>query len=243
MNASEFEGLTLGQDLNSWSAKQVVSWAWDTFREDLVLSCGFVADDMVLLDMLSRTGAKPLIVVIDSGRLFPETLDFIEKVVDRYRINLSFFFPDTKRLHDYLAANSPNAFRHDHGLRLECCEIRRHEPLRRALAGRKAWMAGLRRSHGGRRTAVNKVEMDPVHPDIAKICPLADWSWEQVWAYAKEHNVPTHPLYEKGFMSIGCAPCTRPSSSGDERGGRWWWEDPSQREDGIHFTFSDVPSK
>ncbi len=225
------------------SATEVVNWAWDTFKEDLVLACGFVADDMVLLDMLSRVAPSLKIAVVDSGRLFPETYEFMDKVYDRYRCKVSFFTPDTGSLQRYLCANGPNEFRHDHKLRLDCCELRRHEPLRRALDGCKAWMAGLRRSQRGKRASVEKVALDAVHAGLVKICPLADWSWEQVWAYVKEHSVPTHPFYEKGYMSIGCAPCTRPSRSGDERGGRWWWEDPKEREDGIHFTFEDEPSK
>jgi len=223
--------------MDTASAKEVVSWAHETFKEDLILPCGFSADDMVLLDMLHRVGAKPAIAVVDSGRLFSETFEFIESVIDRYNPKLSFYFPDTARLQSYIAANGPNAFRHDHGLRMKCCEIRRHGPLKRALEGRKAWMAGLRRSQGGLRKDIRKVDLDPVHESIVKICPLADWSWEQVWAYAKEHSVPMHPLYDQGYMSIGCAPCTRPSTSGDERAGRWWWEPKDLREDGVHVIF------
>lgn len=234
ITAEELSGLVMGRNMDECSATEVVNWAWDTFKGDLLLSSGFAADDMVLVDMLSRIGAEFKIAVVDSGRLFPQTFDFIENIIDRYRIKPVFYFPDPEELRKYLSKNSPNAFRLDHNLRLECCEIRRHEPLRRALEGHKAWMAGLRRSQGVIRQAVSKVAMDPVHEGIAKICPLADWSWEQVWAYAREQNVPMHPLYEKGYMSIGCAPCTRASSSGDERAGRWWWEKPGLREDGIH---------
>jgi phosphoadenosine phosphosulfate reductase len=237
MDASGLEKLKLGQDMDARSATEVVGWAAQTFKKDLVFSCGFTADDMVLLDMLTRIGAQPKIVVVDSCRMMPETYDFIDVVLDRYHLKLSFFFPDTKALAAYLKENAPNAMRHDRKLRLSCCEIRRHEPLRRAIAGHKAWMAGLRRSQGETRKSVAKVALDPVHKGHVKICPLADWSWEQVWTYAKEHGVPMQPLYEQGYMSIGCAPCTRPSQSGDERAGRWWWEPSSQREDGVHVIF------
>lgn len=234
MNMEELEKLTHGRDMDAASATEVAGWAHETFGGDLLLSCGFTADDTVLLDMLNRMGASPTVLVVDSGRMFPETYEFIETIIDRYKPRLNFLFPDTKALQNYVSKHGPNAFREDHKLRLKCCEIRRHAPLKKALAGHKAWMAGLRRSHGGTRQTIRKVAMDPVHPGIIKVCPLADWSWEQVWAYVKEHSVPTHPLYEKGFMSIGCAPCTRASRSGDERGGRWWWEPPDLREDGIH---------
>ncbi len=237
MDASELEKLTLGQDMDARSATEIVGWAWETFKDDLVFSCSFSAGDMVLLDMLARIDAKPKIIFVDSCRLIPETYEFIDVVMDRYRIKPVFYFPDTKKLAAYLSENAPNAFRHDRELRLACCEIRRHEPLRRANAGHKAWMAGLRRSQCETRRAVTKVSMDPVHEGIAKICPIADWSWEQVFTYAKEHSVPVQPLYERGYMSIGCAPCTRASSSGDERAGRWWWESSSEREDGVHFIF------
>jgi len=237
MELAELERLTHGRDMDSTSATEVVNWAHETFKDGLVLSCGFSADDMVLFDMLSRIGAKPNVIVVDSGRLFPETYEFIDVIIDRYRAKFSFFFPDAKKLQPYLSANGPNAFRHDHSLRMSCCEIRRHEPTKRALKDCKAWMAGLRRSQSEARQAVHKVAIDPMHGGIVKICPLADWSWEQVWAYAKEHSAPMHPLYEKGFMSIGCAPCTRPTTSGDERGGRWWWEPHDLREDGVHFIF------
>lgn len=237
MDSSELERLTHGREMNSASATEVVNWAAETFKEDLLLACGFSADDTVLLDMLMRIGARPKVAIIDSGRLLPETYEFMDEVIDRYRISPSFYLPDTQKLQSYLLANGPNAFRNDHGLRLGCCEIRRHEPLKRALEGGRVWMAGLRRSQSDARQATCKVAMDPVHDGIVKICPLADWSWEQVWAYAKEHSVPTHPLYDRGYMSIGCAPCTRSSSSGDERAGRWWWEPPEQREDGVHVVF------
>jgi len=237
MDASELDQLTLGQDMDTRSATEVAGWAAEKFRDDLILSCGFAADDMILLDMLYRIGASPSVIVVDSGRLFPETYEFIDKVIDRYRPRLTFYFPDVFQLGSYLVNHGPNAFRHDHGLRLACCEIRRHEPLKKALEGHRAWMAGLRRSQCEMRQATHKVAMDPVHQGIVKICPLADWSWEQVWAYAKEHSVPMHPLYERGYMSIGCAPCTRPSPSGDERAGRWWWEAAELREDGVHVVF------
>ena len=235
ISEKELNQLTMGRDMDTCSATEVVNWGWDTFGGDLVLSCGFAGDDMVLLDMLHRSGAKVEVAIIDTGRLFSETHEFIDAIIDRYRPKLSFYFPDAEKLSRYLRKNSPNAFRLDHKLRLTCCEIRRHEPLRQALKGKRAWMAGLRRSQSSTRQEVRKVALDQVHKGIVKICPLADWSWEQVWAYAKEHAVPMHPLYEKGYMSIGCAPCTRPSPSGDERGGRWWWEASKQREDGVHF--------
>lgn len=237
MDEEKLKELTLGRDMDSLSATEVVNWTFDTFHKDFILSCGFSASDMVLVDMLHRIKADVEIAVVDSGRLFSETFEFIDTIIDKYRPRLSFYFPDPENLKNFLSNNSPNAFRINHKLRLECCEIRRHEPLRRAIKGRKAWMAGLRRSQSETRGEVQKVAIDPVHPGIIKICPLADWSFEQLWAYAKDHSVPMHPLYEKGYMSIGCAPCTRPSASGDERAGRWWWEPVDQREDGVHFTF------
>ena len=235
MNEEKLKELTLGRDMDALSATDVVNWAFDTFKKDFILSCGFSADDMVLMDMLHRIKADVEIAVVDSGRLFSETYEFIDAVIDKYHPRLSFYFPESKKLKKYLAGNGPNAFRLDHKLRLECCEIRRHEPLKQALKNRKAWMAGLRRSQSGAREEVKKVALDTIHPGIVKICPLADWSWEQLWAYSKEHSVPMHPLYAKGYMSIGCAPCSRPSPSGDERAGRWWWEPANQREDGVHF--------
>jgi phosphoadenosine phosphosulfate reductase len=130
--------------------------------------------------------------------------------------------------------HGPNLFRRDVALRRLCCHARKVEPLARALRDADAWVAGLRRDTGPARAGTAKVEHDPVHHAV-KINPLADWTREQVWEHIRANNLPVHPLYEQGYTSIGCAPCTRPARSGeDERAGRWWWEAGGDRECGLH---------
>ena len=153
----------------------------------------------------------------------------------RYGIAIHVVYPDASELEAFTRAEGVNPFYRDVELRRRCCAIRKVAPLKRALAGADAWISGQRREHAETRRGIGVVERDLAHGGIVKLNPLADWTHDDVWAYAREYDVPSHPLYERGFTSIGCIPCTRPIEPGeDSRAGRWWWETNAPKECGMH---------
>jgi phosphoadenosine phosphosulfate reductase len=198
------------------------------------LSSSLGAEDMVLTDMVARAGLPIEIFTLDTGRLHAETLELVGRVQAHYGLALRTMRPDGAALADYVARNGRNAFYGSVELRKRCCEIRKVEPLQRALDGKRAWITGLRREQSAARAGLRIAEFDAgLH--IAKFNPLADWSGNDVWEYLRANKVPTNPLHERGYPSIGCEPCTRAVEPGaDERSGRWWWEEESKKECGLH---------
>ncbi|MGH7905594.1 MAG: phosphoadenylyl-sulfate reductase, partial [Candidatus Binataceae bacterium] len=161
--------------------------------------------------------------------------DLIDRVRERYGIGVEIFMPDTATLERMVARHGQNLFYRDVNLRLLCCQVRKVLPLRRALLNFDAWITGLRRDQWATRSNIRKVEVDHDHGAIIKLAPLADWTEDEVWDYIRENDVPYNTLYDRGYKSIGCAPCTRPVGEGqDPRGGRWWWETGAPKECGMH---------
>lgn len=222
-------------DFESRPARELIEWAMAEFGSGLAIATSFQNDGMVILDLAWRIDPSVRVITVDSGRLRSETYDLIDRVRDRYQMAIEVFSPDAAELERFVAANGVNPFYRSLDLRLGCCEVRKVEPLNRALRGAAAWISGQRRSHGPSRRAVRKVEIDEARPGLIKLNPLADWSAEAVWAYIRQHDVPYNTLYDHGFASIGCAPCTRAIKPGeDPRAGRWWWETDVPKECGIH---------
>jgi phosphoadenosine phosphosulfate reductase len=175
------------------------------------------------------------VLTLDTGRLPEETYQVIEAVRTGLGLEVEVITPDPAEVAAMVARHGPNLFHKDPALRRLCCHVRKVAPLDRALAGVGAWATGLRRDGGPARAGTPRVEPDAAHGGILKLNPLADWTREQVWAYVRAHRLPVNPLYEQGYTSIGCAPCTRPTGPGeDERAGRWWWEADPDRECGLH---------
>lgn len=223
-------------DVEHLDAQDVVRWTLERWHPRAALCTAFQAEGMVILDMARRLRPDLRVITLDTGRLPAETYDFIDTVRDRYGIEVEVFYPDARRLEAMVRGGGPNLFRGSVEGRRRCCRVRKVEVLGRALSGLDAWMTGLRRDQTSSRADTRKVDVDPRHGGILKVCPLADWSHERVWSYIEEHDVPVHPLYEQGYTSIGCAPCTRATREGeDPRAGRWWWEDGAVKECGIHF--------
>ncbi len=209
--------------------QQAVRW----FHPQLTLASSFGPEDLVLMHLTLNLKRKPDIFVLDTGRLNPETYDLIELWRLRYDLQFHFYYPDPTHLEPFVAAHGPNAFYESAARRKQCCQIRKVAPLQRALTGRKAWLTGLRREQSQGRSDVELFSLDD--RGLVKISPLAHWSREDVWNYIKEHQLPYNPLHDKGFASIGCAPCTRAIEAHEhERAGRWWWEEQSQKECGLH---------
>jgi len=216
------------------AAQDVVRLAHDRFGRRVALSSSFGAEDMVLIDMLMRVDPQARIVTLDTGRLPQETYNVMDATRERYGTAIEVFFPQADSVQAMVAEHGVNLFYRSVDFRKLCCGIRKTEPLKRALAGLDAWITGLRREQSVTRTAVHNIEWDESN-QLIKVNPLADWTQDDVWTYIREHNVPYNALHDRGYPSIGCAPCTRAIQPGeDQRAGRWWWEHPETKECGLH---------
>lgn len=212
-------------------------WSLTRFHPKIALASSFGAEDVVLIDMLSRLHPKPRVFTLDTGRLHQETYNLIDAIRDKYGIEIELYFPSTGNVEDMVRTYGSNLFYKSVELRTLCCKVRKVEPLQRALSRLDAWITGLRREQAPSRTTIQKVEIDAANNGIVKVNPLADWTLEVVWRYIRENNVPYNRLHDQGYPSIGCAPCTRPVKDGeDPRAGRWWWE-RDVKECGLHHKF------
>jgi len=200
----------------------------------VALASSLSAEDMVITDAIARLQLPIEVFVLNTGRLHAETLALLEETRARYRIAINVYEPDPRGVEQYVAAHGRDAFYGSVELRKRCCELRKVEPLRRALAGKRAWITGQRRAHSPARAALAESEFD-LDNGLHKFNPLADWSDAAVWEYVRSRQVPYNRLYDQGYTSIGCAPCTRPVVAGeDPRAGRWWWEIAEHKECGLH---------
>lgn len=200
------------------------------------LASSLSAEDMVLTDIIVSARLPISIFTLETGRLAPETVEMIGKTEAHFGVVLDIYKPDPKAVATYVADHGRDAFYESVDLRKACCAIRKVEPLKRALAGKAAWVTGQRRAQGATRTDLAEREHDGAH-GLVKFNPLADWSWEEVLAYVEARGVPINPLHTRGYPSIGCDPCTRAIRPGeDPRAGRWWWEQSDSKECGLHVT-------
>jgi phosphoadenosine phosphosulfate reductase len=223
--------------VESLEARDVLAHALRSLgRDRLAIASSFGAEDVVLIDLLASLEPRPRVFTLDTGRLPQETYDLMDQVGRRYGIDIEVFFPRAQSIEAMVRSKGLNLFYESVENRMSCCGVRKVEPLGRALATLDGWITGLRRDQIATRERTAKIALDPGHDGIWKIAPLADWSSDRVWAYIREHDLPYNALHDKGYPSIGCAPCTRAIEPGeDERAGRWWWERPEERECGIHF--------
>lgn len=223
------------EDWETKTAQEILKYALEKYQDKVALASSFGAEDVVLIDMLVKINPTARIFTLDTGRLPQETYDVMDKIREKYKIKLEVYYPDTKLIEDIVSKEGFNFFYKSIELRQLCCWVRKVEPLNRALKNLDAWICGLRREQSVTRTVIKKIEIDHAHNSIVKINPLADWTEKQVWDYIKENNVPYNVLHDKGYPSIGCAPCTRAIKPGEDiRAGRWWWELPEQKECGLH---------
>jgi len=217
------------------AAQEILGWALEEFHPRIALASSFGAEDVVLIDMLARIRPDVRVITLDTGRLPQETYEVMEAIRARYGTRVDVFYPDATRVEAMVNEHGPNLFYRSAELRKLCCGIRKVEPLRRALDGLSAWISGLRREQAATRAHIGKVEFDGEHGGILKINPLADWTWAQVWEYVRVHDVPHNALHDQGYLSIRCAPCTRAvRPHEDPRAGRWWWEQGTDKECGLH---------
>ena len=225
--AREFEGL---------SATDVIGWALETYGGRVAISTSFQAESTAILDMAHRIDPHVRVFTIDTGRLPRETYDLIDRVREHYGIKVETFYPDGNELSQLVDVHGVNPFYRSVSLRLLCCQVRKVKPMNEALSDVDAWISGLRRSQSSTRAGTAKLEVDKSHGGVVKVNPVADWSHEQVWEYVRAHDVPYNELYDRGYTSIGCEPCTRAIEPGEDfRAGRWWWENGMPKECGIHL--------
>ena len=225
----------LDRRVGARGAGAVLDAALDAFHPRLACACSLGLEDVAVLHLLWRRARRPRIFFLDTGRLPQETYDTLAAVRARYGLAIEVYCPRTEAVQALVAAKGPNSFYETLENRRECCRIRKVEPLARALAGAAAWITGLRRDQGLTRRALRPFQWDPDHGGLVQVNPLAGWSLDDVRAYLRRHRVPYNPLHDRGYPSLGCAPCTRAVGPGeDPRAGRWWWEAPEHKECGLH---------
>jgi phosphoadenosine phosphosulfate reductase len=232
-------GVEIPEGIERWHPADILKFAVERFSPEIVISFSG-AEDVVLVDFASELDLPYRIVTLDTGRLHPETYQFIERVRDRYQADIELFFPQPDAVQALVREKGLYSFYRDG--HQECCAIRKVEPLRRATAGMRASVTGQRQDQSpATRGALAVVEADPALRDasgtpVVKFNPLSFWSSAQVWQHILSHDVPFNPLHSRGFRSIGCEPCTMPTTPGQhEREGRWWWEEATKRECGLHL--------
>ncbi|MEI1277538.1 phosphoadenylyl-sulfate reductase [Leptospira venezuelensis] len=221
--------------LNGLSLEDSLAKISQDFPGQAVFSTSFGLEDQVITHAIYSQNLDIRIFTLDTGRLFTETYELHKRTNGMYGKRIQTFFPDAQAVEDLINEKGPDSFYDSIENRKECCHIRKVVPLNRALEGAKIWITGIRNDQSGSRENLTKVELDAGR-DILKFHPILDWSWEKVQQYVQDKHIPYNPLHDKGYPSIGCAPCTRAVMAGEDfRAGRWWWENESTKECGLHW--------
>jgi phosphoadenosine phosphosulfate reductase len=215
-------------------AQEIIERAGKEFGNGIGFATSLGAEDQVITEMIASVDKSIRIFTLDTGRLFPETYEVLEKTRNRYGLDIKVYFPDAGEVEKMVNEKGINLFYESIENRKLCCSIRKVHPLQRAINGLTAWITGLRRDQSLTRAGMHLVEPDEAN-HLIKINPLINWKEEQVWKYINERNIPFNALHNQGYPSIGCQPCTRAVENGEDiRAGRWWWELPGQKECGLH---------
>ena len=221
-------------ETKGYSAEQLLAYVLKQFGKKIALATSFGAEDQVLTDMVCKASSEASIFTLDTGRLHEKTYKAAEATSKRYKVNIKVMFPDYKQVEKMVEKHGFNLFYDSIENRKLCCQIRKTEPLKRELGTLDAWICGLRQEQSPTRENLGPIEWDETF-NLIKICPLIDWKHDDVWKYIRENDVPYNKLHDQGFPSIGCEPCTRAVSVGEDvRAGRWWWESPEHKECGLH---------
>lgn len=216
------------------SALEILKMVSAEFKQKIRFASSLGLEDQVITHMLAENQLPVKVFTLDTGRMFPETYEVIEKTEARYNIKIHIYFPDAQDVEGMVNKKGINLFYHSIENRKLCCGIRKIKPLKKALKGMDAWITGLRREQSPTRKDMKVVEWDDGNK-LIKVNPLLEWSEKQTWDFIKENRIPYNTLHDKGFPSIGCQPCTRAILPGEDlRSGRWWWENPETKECGLH---------
>lgn len=228
-------------EIDNWNSKlkdatpqEIINFFLEIFPNEITFGSSLGAEDQLITYYLVHSKKTFNIFTLDTGRLFPETYDLIDRTNKKYSINIQLFFPESNEIEKMVAENGLNLFYDSIENRKICCNIRKLNPLKRALTDKKAWFTGLRRSQSITRNEMNIVEWDAISK-MLKINPLINLSENEVWDKINQFNIPFNSLHKNGYLSIGCQPCTRAVMPGEDlRAGRWWWESPDTKECGLH---------
>jgi len=224
---------SLSDKIDDLSPVEGLSFLSDLFRGKVVFSTSLGQEDQVITQIIAKNLLPIHVFSLDTGRLFPETLDLIARTETKYNTRIKLLYPERESVENMVTKQGINGFYDSVDNRKSCCFVRKVQPLKRALAGKSIWVTGLRAEQSANRSEMKKIEWDEAN-QIIKYNPLLDWSFVEMIAYINENKIPYNPLHDRGFVSIGCAPCTRAIMPGeDARAGRWWWED-SKKECGLH---------
>ncbi len=226
----------LNDSLKEKSITEKLEHLVEKYEGKIVFSTSFGLEDQVITDIIFRNGFPVEVITLDTGRMFEETYKVFRSTMERYGKRIKVFFPPTEKVEKLLNEKGPFSFYESVENRKECCHIRKVIPLKRALKGYQIWITGLRSAQSENRSGLTTFEWDEVN-SIIKFNPLLDWSFEEVKQYVSENQVPYNVLHDRGFVSIGCEPCTRAVKPGENfRAGRWWWEQNTGKECGLHET-------
>ncbi len=235
MSTATLDLAAVNQSLKGKSAPEILKWAYDTFGNDITCATSYSIEDVALMHMIHGVNPQAPVFSLDTGRLNEETYEVMEACREHIPHPIEFMYPDTQAVQELERKKGLYSFRESVENRKECCGIRKVEPLRRALAGKKAWIVGLRRDQAVTRADMDIVEIDHGNGGMIKVSPILDWTFDQTWEYIRANHLPYNKLYDRNFPSIGCSPCTRAVAPGeDHRAGRWWWENPDTKECGLH---------
>lgn len=224
----------LNKEFEGKNPEAVLNYFLHEYGNRIALASSLGLEDQMLTDIILKIKKDARIFTIDTGRLFPETYSLIDKTNLKYNFKMEVYFPESKAVEEYVYQNGINAFYESIEKRKACCNVRKIQPLLRALSTLDVWICGLRKEQAITRSEIDVVEWDDANK-LIKINPLARFTEEEVWNYILKNNVPYNVLHKKGFPSIGCQPCTRAVAEGEDiRSGRWWWENPDQKECGLH---------
>ncbi len=227
---------TIKQNIAGKSPVEALTLLAESYPGKVIFSTSFGWEDQVITHMIFTNNLPIKVFTLETGRLFPETYYTWNRTLEIYGQPIHAYYPQAAAVEKMVSTKGPSSFYESVENRKECCGIRKIEPLKRALAGNDVWITGIRADQSANREDMENVEWDEGN-QLTKFHPIFDWSLTQVKEYIKQHNIPYNPLHDKGFPSIGCAPCTRAVAEGEDfRAGRWWWEDQSKKECGLHVT-------
>jgi phosphoadenosine phosphosulfate reductase len=228
-----------GELLNELRGKEITEQLGilvSRFPGQVVFSTSFGLEDQTITFFIANGNIPVKVFTLDTGRIFPETYSTWSRTIEKYNLAISAFYPDAVALQQFVSVKGPNSFYESVDNRRQCCNLRKVEPLQRALKGNKIWITGIRAEQSSNRQDMPAVEWDEAN-QVIKFHPLLNWTWGQLKQFVSKNDIPYNSLHDKGFVSIGCAPCTRAIKPGEDfRAGRWWWEDNNKKECGLHST-------